>query len=175
MFMGKSLTFTEKQLKGSTLVDLGYRDYIAARFLLNHRFIIQGLTLASTAIEKYLKALIVFTSNKQEKYNVHLDNIGKLKNILQKNNCDVFKNFDPIFIKILEDVYKIRYYDTLKKPVTMGFYLNQFIGELDHNIYLMETSINPEISLNSLTPYKRAVKNKDPNLWKNNFILNFPK
>jgi len=170
--MSKSITFTEKQLKGSTLVDLGYRDYIAARFLLNNRFIIQGLTLASTAIEKYLKALIVFTSNKQEKYNVHLDNIGKLKNILQKNNCDVFKNFDPIFIKILEDVYKIRYYDTLKKPVTIGFYLNQFMGELDHNIHLMETSINPEISHNPLTPYKRAVKNKDPHLWKNNFILN---
>lgn len=170
--MSKSLTFTEKQLKGSTLVDLGYRDYIAARFLLNNKFIIQGLTLASTAVEKYLKGLIVFTSKEKEKYNVHLDNIGKLKTILRKNDCDVIKNFDLIFIKILEDVYKIRYYDTLKKPVTMGFYLNQFIMELDHIIHLMETSINPEISLNPITPYKRAVKNKDPHLWENNFILN---
>ena len=170
--MNKTLTFAEKHLKGSTLVDLGYRDYIAARFLLNNKFIIQGLTLASTAVEKYLKALIVFTSKEKEKYNVHLDNIGKLKNILQKNNCDVTKNFDPIFIKTLADVYRIRYYDTLKKPVTMGFYLNQFIGELDHTIYLMETSINPEISLNPLTPYKRAVKNKDHHLWENNFLLN---
>jgi hypothetical protein len=54
----------------------------------------------------------------------------------------------------------------------MGFYLNQFIGQLDDTIHLMETSINPEISLNYLTPYKRAVKNKDPHLWENNFILN---
>jgi hypothetical protein len=112
--MGKPLAFTEKQLKGSTLVDLGYRDYIDARFLLNNKFIIQGLTLASTAVEKYLKALIVFTSKEKEKYNVHLDNIGKLKNILQKNNCDVTKTFDPIFIKILEDVYKSDIMTTLR-------------------------------------------------------------
>ena len=65
--MGKSITHTEILLTGSSLMDLGYRDYIAARFLLNNKFIIQGLTLASTALEKYLKSLIVLTSKEKEK------------------------------------------------------------------------------------------------------------
>jgi hypothetical protein len=73
--MGKSITHTEIFLTGSSLMDLGYRDYIGARFLLNNKFIIQGLTLASTALEKYLKSLIVLTSKEKEKYNYHLDNI----------------------------------------------------------------------------------------------------
>lgn len=60
-----SITQTEKFLNGPTLLDLGYRDYIAARFLLNNKFIIQGLTLASTALEKYLKSLIVLTSKEK--------------------------------------------------------------------------------------------------------------
>ncbi len=38
--MNKSYTWAEQQSIGSSLVDLGYRDYIAARFLLNNEFII---------------------------------------------------------------------------------------------------------------------------------------
>src|SRR6188474_1578669 len=108
--MDNSITWAKRQSIGSSLVDLGYRDYIAARFLLNNEFIIQGLTLASTAVEKYLKALIIFTSKKKEKYNYHLDNFSKLKTILDKNYHDVTKRFDPVFLSILEKAYKIRYY-----------------------------------------------------------------
>ena len=60
IIMDNSITWTEKLYKGHWLMDLGYRDYIAARLLLNNHMIIQGLTLASTSVEKYLKALIVF-------------------------------------------------------------------------------------------------------------------
>ena len=49
--MEKSIPYTEKLLIAYSLIDVGYRDYIAARFLLNNRFTVQGLTLASTAIE----------------------------------------------------------------------------------------------------------------------------
>jgi hypothetical protein len=164
--MDNSLTWTQKQVMGSSLVDLGYRDYIAARFLLNNEFIIQGLTLASTAVEKYLKALIVFTSKKKERYNYHFDNLMKLKTILAKNGQDVTTKFDPAFLSILEKSYKIRYYDRLKKPIQIGFFLNQFIGELDSTIHFLETSDTPGLL------YKQAIQNKDPNLYQNNFILN---
>lgn len=147
-------------------MDLGYRDYIAARFLLNNKFIIQGLTLASTALEKYLKSIIVLTSKEKEKYSYHLDNIVKLKNILARNYHDVTKKFDPVFLNILEKVYKIRYYDNLKEPLFIGFYLNQFIGELDDTIHSLE-QLFPNTS-----PYTRAVKNRDHHLHENNFILN---
>jgi HEPN domain-containing protein len=170
--MTKSISWAERLTNGSILVDLGYRDYIAARFLLNNRYVVQGLTLASTAVEKYLKSLIAFNLKERKRYNVHLSNMAKLKRILHENNCDVTKNLDPIFLNILEQIYKIRYYDRLKKPISIGFYLNQFIGELDNTIYLLETSLNREASNNSITPYKRALKNKDTHLLKNNFVLN---
>lgn len=160
------MTWAEKQMTASSFADLGYRDYIAARFLLNNEFIIQGTTLASTAIEKYLKALIIFTSKEEKNYNYHLDNIIKLKAILEKNHYDITKNFDPVFLNILENAYKIRYYDNLKEPIKIGFFLNQFIGELDSTIHFMETS-----EIHGLH-YKQAIQGKYPILYQNNFILN---
>jgi hypothetical protein len=164
--MDNSTTWSKRQSIGSSLVDLGYRDYIAARFLLNNEFVVQGLTLASTAVEKYLKALIVFTSKEKEKYNYHFDNLIKLKTILAKNHYDVTKKFDPVFLSILEKAYKIRYYDKLNEPIKIGFFLNQFIGELDSTIHFLETSDTPGLL------YMQAIQNKDPNLYQNNFILN---
>jgi len=164
--MDNSMTWAKKQSVGSSLVDLGYRDYIAARFLLNNEFIIQGLTLASTAVEKYLKALIVFTSREKERYHYHFDNLIKLKNILDKNYHDVTKKFDPVFINILEKAYKIRYYDKLEEAIKIGFFLNQFLGELDSTIHYLEKTHTPGLL------YSQAIKNKDPHLYQNNFILN---
>ncbi len=169
--MGKSISWTERQLKGSGLIDLGFRDYIAARFLLNNQFIIQGLTLASTAVEKYLKSLLLFNLSEREWYNYHFDRIEKLQDLLDKHYFDVTEKFDPVFLSILEKAFKIRYYDGLKQPVEFGFYLNQFIGELDNTIHLFETSIGPEISLNPITPYKQAVQNKGRHLFENNYVL----
>lgn len=160
------MTNFKNEFTGSALVDLGYRDYIASRFLLNNKFIIQGLTLASTAIEKYLKSLIAFTSKGDEKYYYHFDNLKKLKSLLEKNYQDVTKKFDPVFLDILEKAFKIRYYDRLKEPVRIGFFLNQFIGELDDVVHQLETSIALQ------TPYKRAIAANDPHLYENNFILN---
>lgn len=170
--MNKPMKESDKFINGNTLVDLGYRDYIAARFLLNHEFVVQGLTLASTAIEKYLKSIIVITSNYKERYNYHMDNLSKLKTILSKLNHDVTKLFDSVFLEILENVYKIRYYDRIEKPIFIGLYLNQFIGELDQTIDFLENYVMKVQGLtNTITPYQRAIRNNDPNLFDNNFVL----
>lgn len=162
----------EKLFNGYALIDLGYRDYIAARFLLNNHFIVQGLTLASTAVEKYLKAVIVFNLEEKERYNYHFDRFILLKNLLAKVNNDVTEGFDPVFLAILENAFKIRYYDKLKKPIFMGFYINQFIGELDYTIDFLEKFITTTQSGGqSLTLYSKAVKNSDAHLYQNNFIL----
>lgn len=153
-------------------MDLGYRDYIAARFLLNNHLIIQGLTLASTSVEKYLKALIVFNLKKREKYCYHLDRFESLKKILSKVNNDVTVDFDPVFIEILQNAFKIRYYDRIKKPIFMGFYINQLIGELDYTIDFMERYIsNSQNGEESMSAYYKAIKNNDSHLYENNFIL----
>ncbi|EJL64852.1 hypothetical protein [Flavobacterium sp. CF136] len=170
--MDRSITYMEKLSNGYSLTELGYRDYIAARFLLNNHFIVQGLNLASTAVEKYLKAVIVFNLKERERYNYHFDRFNLLKNLLAKVNNDVTEEFDPVFIAILEKAFKIRYYDKIKKPIFMGFYINQFIGELDYTIDYLEKFIsNTQSGGQSITVYSKAVKNNDPHLYENNFIL----
>jgi len=171
--MGRSITFMEKLSTGYSFTDLGYRDYIAARFLLNNHYILQGLTLASIAVEKYLKAIIVFNLQKREWYNYHFDKFEQLKNLLNKVNSDVTKEFDPVFIAILEKAFKIRYYDKIKKPIFMGFYINQFVGELDYTIDYLENFIfNTQSCGQPITAYNKAVINKDSGLYYNNYILN---
>lgn len=158
----------EKYTAATSLMDLGYRDYIAARLLLNHHQIIQGLTLASTAVEKYLKAIIVLSIKENERYHVHMDNVKKLEAILVKNKVKVFEKLDPLFLEILQDIYKIRYYDKLKTPIYIGLFINQFIGELDWTVDFFESYINPD---GMRTQYRSAIEKKDPDLFKNNFVL----
>ncbi|WP_373548401.1 hypothetical protein [Haliscomenobacter sp.] len=173
IIMNNSITWTEKLYTGHWLMGLGYRDYIAARLLLNNHLIIQGLTLASTSVEKYLKALIVFNLNNRERYNYHFDRFEKLKNLLDKVNKDVTGELDPVFLEILENAFKIRYYDKIEQPIFMGFYINQFIGELDFTIDFLENFIaKPENGGASLSEYNRAIKNIDSILYENNFVLN---
>lgn len=152
---------------------LGYRDYIAARSLLNNHLIIQGLTLASTSVEKYLKAIIVFNLKKKEKYRFHLDRFEEIKKLLIKVNRDVTVEFDPVFLDILQNAFRIRYYDRIESPIFLGFYINQLIGELDYTIEFMERFVaNSEHGAKSTSAYYRAIKNKDLHLYNNNFILN---
>lgn len=163
----------EKLTTGYSFADLAYRDYIAARFLLNNHFIVQGLTLASTAVEKYLKAVIAFNLQEREWYNYHFDKFEKLKNLLTKVNSDVTEEFDPLFMAILEKAFKIRYYDKIEQPIFMGFYINQFIGELDYTIHYLENFIFNTYSCGqSITLYSKDIINKDPVLFYNNYILN---
>ena len=171
--MNNSITWTEKLDKGYWLMDLGYRDYIAARFLLNNHLIVQGLTLASTSVEKYLKALIVFNLEVRENYHYHFDRFYKLKNLLENVNKDITKELDPVFLEILENAFKIRYYDRIKSPIFIGLYINQFIGELDYTIDFIERFIvNTQNGGESISAYSRAIKNNEPHLYENNFILN---
>lgn len=171
--MNKSITYMEKLSSGYALMDLWYRDYIAARFLLNKNFIVQGLTLASIAVEKYLKAVIVFNLKDRERYNYHFDRFRLLKNLLSKVNSDVTEEFDPVFLAILENAFKIRYYDKIKEPIFMGFYINQFIGELDWTVNFVENFIaKTQSGGQSISIYSKAVKNNDMDLYYNNFVLN---
>ncbi|WP_343697876.1 hypothetical protein [Flavobacterium sp.] len=171
--MKRSITFGEKLTTGYSFADLGYRDYIAARFLLNNHLIVQGLTLASTAVEKYLKAVIAFNLQEKEWYNYHFDKFDKLKYLLEKVNSDVTQGFDPVFVEILEKAFKIRYYDKIKQPIFIGFYINQFIAELDYTINYLENFIcNTQSCGQSITVYSKAVINKDAGLFYNNYLLN---
>jgi hypothetical protein len=67
------------QRLGVEYLNLAFKDYIAARMLLNNNMLLQGAGLASSAIEKYLKAYALFAGKPLRR---HLDPefIESLKN-----------------------------------------------------------------------------------------------
>ncbi len=97
----------------------GFKDYKASRFLLQNDFFIQGITLASSSVEKYLKSILVSNGVKKP---VHLDKIKELKKAFAKINNNLMDFIDPIFIELLGVAYKLRYYDNYdNEKVSFGF------------------------------------------------------
>lgn len=96
----------ERVNKALGFIRAAYSDYIAARVLLNRNYTLQGAILASTAIEKYFKALIVRHSGKN-RY-VHFDKFDQIKKAVEEIGYDVLINkIDPRFIEILTKVYPL--------------------------------------------------------------------
>lgn len=157
-----------------SLVQLGFNDYIAARHLLNNKFILQGVTLASTSVEKYLKAILASKGKGKKDMGVHLDKIDKLKNLLSECYTDFTKKIDERFLEILGKAYQIRYYDNLKSPITIGFFVNQFLCELDYSVNFFETILYNFIDDKGTqveTSYKKYVFEKNPTLILNNYLF----
>lgn len=160
------------------ILSLGYRDYIASRFLLNNNYFSQGTVLASSAVEKYLKAGLALNGKRLSKF--HLDSLGQFKSLYsQTPYYKLFDILDPVFLEILGKAYRYRYYDekTITKPDTIGFLVNQFLGTLDFTILKLDslfiiTQEKDGVITTIDTQAKRAAKNSLPDLWLNNYILN---
>ena len=160
------------------LMSLGYRDYIASRFLINNNYISQGTVLASSAVEKYLKAVLAINGIKC-KY--HLDHIGQFKSLFSQTPYHtIFEVLDPVFLEVLSKAYKYRYYDenTVTKPDTVGFLVNQFLGSMDFTIFKLDSLLiitkethEGEASTQD-SQLKRAAKIGLSDLWLNNYVLN---
>jgi len=161
--------------KAFSLISLGYDDYIAARYLIHGGYILQGVTLASSSVEKYLKAILAMYGKEKKDMGVHLNKIEKIKKLLADCYYDITEKIDSRFLKILGDAYNIRYYDDLKETVTIGFFINQFIGELDYTINLIETKVIEGVHDSNgksiSTAYKRDIEEKNVDLFLNNYIL----
>ena len=55
------------------LMNSAYADYIAARYLLNpEKYLLQAVTLSSTALEKYIKSVLA-VAGQAPKMRVHLN------------------------------------------------------------------------------------------------------
>ena len=63
MVMKRSVSKNQIVTKVITFLNLGFKDYVAARVLLNIGLCLQGVILASTCIEKHFKAIITFRGN----------------------------------------------------------------------------------------------------------------
>lgn len=146
----------------------GYDDYIASRALMKTEFIRQAMIHASTAVEKYLKALILFSQGKKAQ-KVHLDKLPLLRQQFKNTPFEhVFDSFDSNFIDILGKVYTFRYLDNIRALDSVGFLVNQFLGELDFTISTLEACFK---FCDWETPYQRDFRNHSLRLYRNNWKL----
>ena len=156
-----------------SLLSLGYKDYIASRFLINNNYLLQGVTLASSAVEKYFKVILALNGKTKREMGVHLDRLDKLKTLLIECYTDITIHLDERFLEVLGKAYQARYYDNLTQPITISFFINQLLGELDFTINFIENLITLKTPNGEpfKTPYKRAIDENVLDLYFNNYIL----
>lgn len=155
------------------LLNQAYGEYLAARCLLLNELYLQGATMASNAVEKYLKSILVYNGFTKKDIRVHLNNIEPLKLNLKRSYIDITEKFDQHFFEILSTVYTMRYHDDIKKPITLSFFVNQFLGELDSFVHYIQSLIT-SISINGKavsSHYRRDAIAKEPKLLDNNFLF----
>ncbi|MDQ3650730.1 MAG: HEPN domain-containing protein [Acidobacteriota bacterium] len=173
----KTLTEDEKGKISQSFLHLGFMDYVAARFLLDHGLTIQGIVLASTCVEKYLKAVLASQGISVKK---HLGEISvrkrlgdpSLLDLLKKVGGDLNTTLNAEFLEYLGKVYQVRYFDLIENVLTFGVWKLKVLAELDFTVHEIErrlitgkgTSIIP-------SPYKTAIQEKNPLVVGKNYIL----
>lgn len=149
-----------------TFAVLGFRDYHAARFLLLNDFLFQGITLSSTAVEKYIKALLATTGILSR---FHMNETGKIKSLLNRRKLDVWRSLDDSYMQLLGKAYLYRYYDRVTKRVAIGFHKWQVLAELDYVVSFFERELGKRIHHGAKTPYRVAIDETDKVLFEENY------
>jgi hypothetical protein len=145
-------------------LELGYYDYVAARVLLINNLHIQGLTLASTCIEKYLKAVLA-VHNKTCK--THLDEPEFLE-VFDQQGIDI-SYISKSFLDYLGRSYKFRYIEPTSPPASAVVEPLKLLAELDYSVSVFEGSFSDRLVE---SPYRLAVQSNDERVWQKNYVLN---
>lgn len=106
------------------------KDYIAARRLLLKAYLSQGVALANTALEKYLKTLFMIVGRKVPRSH---DVVG-----LQKPLLKDFPNLEGVnvnFLKVLCKGYRLRYPDDLDVGFSVTLAQPKILTELDRTVH----------------------------------------
>lgn len=166
--MKKHTDKAENLIKISQFLDLGYKDYIGARVLLMSGLLLQGAILGSTAVEKYLKAILAFKGNVSH---------GHLKSahIRAAKNFDsrLGKMLNDKFLLLLQRVYEMRYIDSLSVGFNIVIAYREFLAELDFTCQMLHESFKLNINgAQVLSSYHLARDQRDELLYTDNFVAN---
>ena len=147
---------------------LAFEDYLAARRLLLDKYCFPGITLASTAVEKYLKSILILKGKKN--YN-HLDKLSKFYSQLTSVGIDT-EMLDERFMNLLSRAYSLRYFDKIESTDSFGFFINQVLAELDWTVNLLARMTTKIDTSGNIAPtlYQTSMNNKDHPMHINNFI-----
>jgi HEPN domain-containing protein len=110
------------------------KDYVAARRLLLDGLLIQGVSLSNTAIEKYLKALIVCQGKKVRHGHDPLT-------IYKQMKADCTLQLDEEFLALLAKAYRMRYPDDLNAGYNIALSQALILDALDQSVKLITNRI----------------------------------
>jgi HEPN domain-containing protein len=108
------------------------QDYLAARNLLLHGLIVQGCGLATTAIEKYLKTVLLMKSIGFPRGN-RGHNVVLLYEKLMSAGVGLGLNLE--FLTLLVKAYSVRYPDDLKPGFNIVLEQTKILVELDTTVH----------------------------------------
>lgn len=150
-----------------------YKDYIAARTLLLENLLSQGAGLACTAIEKYLKCLILFKGDNNIAQ-THDIKSKKLLNPIKQFDKDLYHSFNQQFLTLLSKAYNYRYPSSLQVNYNIVLCKYKILSELDRMVYNIENSFEPfEVKKRKYErDYIRDIRNNNSLLLNKNGLLN---
>ena len=168
---GKRRTTSERDRVYAALefMHLGFRDYIGARTLLLAGLPVQGATLGSSAVEKYLKA---FLAARGTPIHGHL-NEG-LVNSVRKYVPEMIRALNPEFLSFLQRCYWLRYTDRLPAGFNIAVPSHEVLAELDDAVLRFEGQMKftREPSGEPLkTAHKAALLERSAYLYRENHCL----
>ncbi|MEX3839788.1 hypothetical protein [Paraburkholderia sp. BR10882] len=146
----------------------GFSDYIAARVLLLQGLLQQGAILASTALEKYLKATMA--SHGDESH-------GHLKKAhwatVRNKYPELFSLMNESFLKLCQKCYDLRYTLDVPRGYNVVIASREFLAELDHTVLLMETRfVRANASgIPEKTRFELMTEGQDERLLRDNHVL----
>lgn len=150
-----------KEQKGAIASGLkvsGFRDYIASRLLIRNNMLEQGAILASIAVEKYIKACLVYFDSQKK---VHLNHQNFIP-FINRVSPTILDKINIEFIRYLGLIYQCRYYSNHEKEISIGIHKWKFLAELDYTMNLLDgktTLTRQDGSSDSV--FKQAVENLD--------------
>jgi HEPN domain-containing protein len=159
----------QKQLVFLGFLRNAYSDYLCARVLLNHNFIVQGAIFANTSTEKYFKAILTFRGEAIKRTHNITSFLPSIKNFDKK----LYDELDKEFLKQIASCYILRYIDSAPKDFKLVLLRKHTLAKLDLIISQFETKFNFK---KNGTDYKRQYElDKESNrreLFDSNYLLN---
>lgn len=158
------MTVDYEAMKG--FLDLGYADYIAARLLLNNEMFLQGASMASTALEKYLKGYGITQGHSLKGH------IGPEFVKLIKKRVGLPPYVSEEFLEFLGQCYLLRYFDSILPGFNLVIRKRQLLAELDATVASFESAFSLTANgVQTLTACQAAMQRRDPVIADNNYIL----
>ena len=173
--MNEEQGYREMNLEGAKQVvglkTTSYREYLAARHLLNDGFLHQAAFFINSCIEKQIKALLIALNIPvQIKHDTF-----KLYNLLQQHKPIITDRLNPDFFRMISKIYKSRYYEDLGTGYNFVIIKNKYLAELDYTFSILEPTIRYQLERDRKvhpTKYEMDKEKKYLVLYRNNYLLN---